>query len=355
MYEGSTEYTAHHVQVWAGLKTPEQFLETLSQKINFSRSFYNDTLSFTELSTESAGKWAKQYGNVYQKGALISASLDLYLLKLSNGQYGMKELKHDLSIKYGKDKFFEDAELFDIITEMTFPQVKDFFTTYIAAGKPIPYERFFVLAGVEYLPTETYRDYTIGGIGINSRKEGPATVTIKGMNSFGEKLGYLEGDEIISINGLQTNAGRIDSILGPLYNSLKEGDIINVKIKRTDAAGKTELVTLSAPAVKVEKTRKHVLRFIPNPTASQLKVRNAWLNDHAAAAPAANIADVAEIDGIIKALYDVISGPAGPRDWNRFRSLYHPEAYMAAFNAKSSLSRSIHTKQRTFLYAKFIQ
>jgi hypothetical protein len=43
--------------------------------------------------------------------------------------------------------------------------------------------------------------------------------------------------------------------------------------------------------------------------------------------PAANPADVASIDSIIAALYDVISGPAGKkRDWNRFRSLFFPGA-----------------------------
>ncbi|HEX2683703.1 MAG TPA: peptidase M61, partial [Ferruginibacter sp.] len=267
LYEGSTEYTAHHVQVWSGLKTPEQFLETLSQKINISRSFYNDSLSFTELSTESAGKWAQQYGNVYQKGALIAACLDLYLLKLSNGQYGIKDLKHDLSIKYGKDKFFEDAELFDVITDMTFAPVKDFFATYVTAGRPIPYDQFFAYAGVEYVPTETFKDFTIGGVRINSNSEGGVIVGVQGMNSFGEKLGYKEGDEIISINGVEVTTVSMSAILPQLYNKLKEGDLISIKVKRRDPTGKTELVTLSAPAVKIEKTRKHTLRFIPNPTA----------------------------------------------------------------------------------------
>ena len=40
-------------------------------------------------------------------------------------------------------------------------------------------------------------------------------------------------------------------------------------------------------------------------------------------APPARPADVASIDAIIAALYEVISGPAGQnRDWNRFRSLF---------------------------------
>jgi hypothetical protein len=48
--------------------------------------------------------------------------------------------------------------------------------------------------------------------------------------------------------------------------------------------------------------------------------------------------DVASIDAIVKALYDVISGDAGvKRDWNRFRSLFHPGAKMVptARNAKT--------------------
>jgi hypothetical protein len=40
----------------------------------------------------------------------------------------------------------------------------------------------------------------------------------------------------------------------------------------------------------------------------------------------ANPADVATMDAIISALYDVISGPPGKRDWDRFRSLFYPGA-----------------------------
>jgi hypothetical protein len=44
--------------------------------------------------------------------------------------------------------------------------------------------------------------------------------------------------------------------------------------------------------------------------------------------------DVSSIDSILAAMYDVISGPAGPRDWNRFRNLYHAKAYMGAIYNK---------------------
>ena len=37
-------------------------------------------------------------------------------------------------------------------------------------------------------------------------------------------------------------------------------------------------------------------------------------------------ADVATMDAIVASLYDVISGPPGHRDWDRFRSLFYPGA-----------------------------
>jgi hypothetical protein len=42
--------------------------------------------------------------------------------------------------------------------------------------------------------------------------------------------------------------------------------------------------------------------------------------------PPAAAADVQSIDAILHAKYDVLSGPAGPRDWNRFYSLFAPGA-----------------------------
>ena len=40
----------------------------------------------------------------------------------------------------------------------------------------------------------------------------------------------------------------------------------------------------------------------------------------------ARTADVDTIEHVMAAVYDVISGPAGPRDWDRFRSLFYPGA-----------------------------
>ena len=50
---------------------------------------------------------------------------------------------------------------------------------------------------------------------------------------------------------------------------------------------------------------------------------------------AARPADVASVDGVMAALYDVVSGPAGKvRDWDRLRSLFTSDGKMGAVGAK---------------------
>jgi hypothetical protein len=49
-----------------------------------------------------------------------------------------------------------------------------------------------------------------------------------------------------------------------------------------------------------------------------------------AAPPPAKPADVSSPDAILAATYDVISGPPGIRDWDRFRSLFVPGARLIA-------------------------
>ncbi len=52
-------------------------------------------------------------------------------------------------------------------------------------------------------------------------------------------------------------------------------------------------------------------------------------------------ADVETIDSIISALYENISGPAGPRDWDRERNLFAQEAHLMPTRPRQDGSHSI--------------
>jgi hypothetical protein len=64
--------------------------------------------------------------------------------------------------------------------------------------------------------------------------------------------------------------------------------------------------------------------------------------DPFAGAPAARPEDVKSIDSIMTALYDVISGAPGERDWNRFRSLFLPGAHLTSTGVAPDGSVRVH-------------
>ena len=63
----------------------------------------------------------------------------------------------------------------------------------------------------------------------------------------------------------------------------------------------------------------------------------ALAQDTTAAPPQARPEDVASVEAVLAATYDVISGPAGqPRDWDRFRSLFAPGARLIPVGCDST-------------------
>src|SRR4051812_631438 len=129
LYEGLTEYAATLVQIKYGNMSMKEYLKVINTKIQRAKS-YNDTLPFTEMSKGCLDTYKDQYGNVYQKGALIGLCLDLQLRSLSKGSYGIQELMKDLSKSYGKDQSFKDDELFNKIVALTYPEIGTFLTKY---------------------------------------------------------------------------------------------------------------------------------------------------------------------------------------------------------------------------------
>lgn len=278
MYEGLTEYAAGHMQAKYNLITLPKYLDMLRQKISTMKSM-KDNLPFTEMSANVLDKYKNQYMNVYNKGALIGVCLDIKLRQLSDGKYGTQNLMQDLSKTYGKTVSFKDDELFDKITSLTYPEIRQFFATYVEGKEPLPLTDVLQSVGIEYVAEATVKQASLGGIaiGFNQATNRLKVANIDKVNDFGKAMGYKANDELISINGKAMDMMSIQTIMNEYSANTKEGEIVTVEVARKNAEGKEEIVKLSAPAILVEAKQKNVLRLVENPTAEQLKLRNAWL------------------------------------------------------------------------------
>lgn len=280
MYEGVTEYAAGLAQVKYGSMSDDQYLDVVLGKIANSQK-YKDNLPFTTLSKECLGVHKGQYANVYQKGALIGLALDVRLLQLSGGKYGLQNLMNDLSKEYGKNRSFKDEELFDHIEQLTYPEIRTFFNTYIEGENVLPYKEIFDAVGVQYTPAETRRELSLGHISFSVNEESNRLIinSIDAMNTFGKNMGYKVGDELLKFDGELVDIENFESLFAEFKDRHKVGDKIKAVVLRKDDNGKVKKVKLQAKAIEVKIRSERSLQFMDSPTDEQRALRTAWIGN----------------------------------------------------------------------------
>lgn len=235
MYEGITEYFANLFQVNQGLITDEQFYDRIATKIANAKR-YDDKLPFTKMSANVLTKPNKEnYMNVYEKGTLIAMCIDIIIREKSNGERGILDLMQKLSVNYGSSKPFDDEELFDKITEFTYPEVRKFLDVHVAGPNPINYDVYFskmgVTKGKKQVPGNAFLKGQMPYITVNPETKEISVVPGLELNTFMTTLGIKAGDIILAINDTAYNLDNIyDMIMGSMQ--WKENDPISVKIKR---------------------------------------------------------------------------------------------------------------------------
>lgn len=276
LYEGVTEYSSLHVQVKYGLFSREKFLTEIREKLLVADQFPSG-IAFTEMSRRILEpKFEKMYANVYYKGALIGLCLDLHLIKYSNGTKDLQWLLRELAKEYGTEKPFKDAELFQKIETLTYPEIGAFLKIYVAGQMDLPLKEVLSWAGVSYEKEKLSKQLTLGkiGIGVNDRQEIVIANTAT-MNAFGKAMGYQRNDVIVSLNGKLINLTSVQDVLDTFAKG-KEGEQVEMVVRRL-VDGQEKEITLTAPGVAVEVVDKHVLNFMPTPNDSQVRIRENWL------------------------------------------------------------------------------
>ena len=273
MYEGVTEYFATLFQIDQGLVTEDEFYTKIMGKIQTASTF-DDTMSFTEMSENVlASPFADNYANVYEKGALIGMCIDILMREESSGERGILSLMKELSLKYGKEKPFEDDKLFEEITAMTYPSIGEFFETHVIGTTPINYEEFFEKTGLEFTESIVETNYiqNNGVLILAPTAEGTIIFTeLVKDNSFWNEQGALPNDIIAQINGTEVTMQNAQQIFTEVY-MWEPGAEVEVKLLR----GEEEII------IKTELTQSYTngkgLKAKEGATKEQVELRRAWL------------------------------------------------------------------------------
>jgi len=150
LYEGVTEWASDMMQYRNESITLNSLLSRFRAKKLYA-DLYNQNMSLSTMSlTCYTPEGGSQFGNVYNKGALVAALLDIRLLELSNGERGLRELILELIDTYGPENAFSETTFFDDLVDMTYPEIDDFFDRYVKGTDPLPLQEYFGKIGITY-------------------------------------------------------------------------------------------------------------------------------------------------------------------------------------------------------------
>lgn len=279
LYEGVTEYNSHLVQVRSEIYAIDEFVEVMRDKL-VSADKFNQYVPLTQASQHTLDIFKDQYLNFYQKGAVGAMALDLKLRSLSEGNYGLINLLEELGATYGADTFFVDDDLFDIITEMTYPEMREFFALHFESSEPFPLQELLYLAGIEYKDSESVESFSIGGIdlGLNFETNRLTVEDVSEMDAFGQQLGYQAGDEIVSFDGTEVNIDNISDVVQAWFSDIEVGKKLKVVVARPQENGGYKNVKLKGKAVTVPRERLHTFNIATDITPEQASFRQKWIN-----------------------------------------------------------------------------
>lgn len=279
LYEGCTEYAAQHVQVKEGDMSFEQFLIVMRRKI-INASSYDSGVAFTEMSKKALAQYADQYLNVYEQGALIGMVLDLKLLDLSDGEYGIQNLMQDLSHEYGIDKPFKDDALFSEMARLSgYPEIELFLQSHVGGTEPLPFAELLENVGVFYAESVTKEVITGGGmsLGLDVENEQLVVMKIDTSDDFGKEMGFEVNDRLVEWNGVPMTVENVMEEFDNFRKNTKVGDTVKVEVTRENANGKWKKKKLKASAQSTIRTSYSVLEEMDSLTTRQKMMRLAWV------------------------------------------------------------------------------
>ncbi len=276
LYEGTTEWAAHMMQVRGGLKTPKAFAEEISKKCKVN-DLFDKGVSLVDLAEHSYGHLNDQYINIYHRGALVAMLLDMRLLELSEGRKGLRDAILELSRKYGPTRSFPEKEFFDLFVRMTYPEIEDFFDRYVSGTEPLPLKEYLEKAGFAY--DAVYRDSTQkASLGkVEFRLDDAGRVVVKAVDtsdSVVRELGIQVGDEFTGFahHGSEYKVG--DHAMQQILQAVKPGDRIEWIVKREG-----EEKRLSATAGTKYGAQTHRVTVLHTITPDQQRFRDWWLTN----------------------------------------------------------------------------
>lgn len=200
-YEGFTDYLTAYIIGKYNLQE-NFFANSLMDAISFAKqqkpiSFTQSCLSLNKHTVFNAFKKFHRLNNCYNRGKLLAFCLDLELMQASNNTFRLKHLMTKLYDNYALKPKFKDDEFIDVLTSLTYPNIKPFLENYVTGTSLPPYQNYLALLGWKYVEkNESVSSYGNYDFGYNPKSN---KIFLKDVKQ--NTLHLQNNDTLIQVNG----------------------------------------------------------------------------------------------------------------------------------------------------------
>jgi predicted metalloprotease with PDZ domain len=272
--EGVTTYYDRHFLVRAGLLTPADYLKRLSEDIEKHLETPGRTVQ--SLADASFDAWIKFYNpgehspnatiSYYEKGALVSLLLDLYLRWKTKGKRCLDDVLRALWKEYAAHGIgFPERRYEEVCSEVAGTRMDGFFDRFIRGTGELDFAQYFAAVGIRLDRGADGKAW----IGLKAeKKEGRTMIATVFDGSPAAKAGLSAGDELIALGGHKVDLDTWEKRL----EERKAGERIDVTVFRGSR--------ILTHRVKIGRRNPSVrLRRMTAATASQKALYKSWLGE----------------------------------------------------------------------------
>lgn len=268
LYEGITEYFAGISQVKGGVISKEEYVRNLLRgKIRAASRYPTKKMSFTEMSENVLDKpYKKHYGQVYQRGALMGALLDIRIMELTHGKKDLHDIILTLRATYGPNKSFNDDAIIKEFVGLVHADLQQFFDDYVTGKEELPVKAYLNKVGIAY--DQNYE----GAVMMDPLLD-------LGYKTRGRRSSeFIEIKKIPKVNPYQLQVGdrvlRYSASLYNEYGGLEQGTPLELEVQRGEKV-------LHVPFEVSYKSgrKKHFIRLQRTPSESQVALQALWFKN----------------------------------------------------------------------------
>jgi predicted metalloprotease with PDZ domain len=276
--EGITEYYGDLLLHRAGLSTRDEFLASLSDKIEGLQTTPGRAVQ--SVASASFDAWIKLYRpdenspnvsvSYYVKGAVVAFLLDLEIRRVTGNRRSLDDVMRAAFTRFAGSRGFTDEEFRSLVGDIAGTSLVEFFSSALDGTSELDYTNAFESIGLRFKTAEPAPGKTPGRatLAVVTKIDGNRLVVSQvRRGTVAHEAGMNVDDEIIAIDDFRVRPDQLDARM----EQYVPGERVSLLVARRDRLVRLDLT------LGLEPLKSWQLEMDPSGTPAQRALLDSWL------------------------------------------------------------------------------